>query len=128
MYSALCLHPVRKMCFTNSVNIIVIILDMRTSITTHACKHIRICVRTHLPWLQLIIMCDVTLTSKQLTKFTKVKEFPLLETALFFLMSYCSFQAAEAAAMTGRLSVVKVGCQYFRSKSCFQGWNHRINI
>ncbi|XP_025079099.1 sodium/hydrogen exchanger 9-like isoform X7 [Pomacea canaliculata] len=44
-----------------------------------------------------------------LTKFTKVKEFPLLETALFFLMSYCSFQAAEAAAMTGIVAVLFCG-------------------
>ena len=37
-----------------------------------------------------------------LTKFTHIRDFPLLETALFFLMSYSSFLAAEAAQMTGR--------------------------
>ena len=36
-----------------------------------------------------------------LTKYTKIRDFPLLETALFFLMSYASFQASEAAGFTG---------------------------
>ena len=36
-----------------------------------------------------------------LTKYTKIRDFPVLETALFFLMSYASFQTAEAAALTG---------------------------
>ncbi|XP_060597483.1 sodium/hydrogen exchanger 6-like, partial [Ruditapes philippinarum] len=35
-----------------------------------------------------------------LTKYTKIREFPLLETALFFLMSYASFQTAEATGLT----------------------------
>lgn len=30
-----------------------------------------------------------------MTKFTKVREFPLLETALFVLMSYSTFLIAE---------------------------------
>ena len=38
-----------------------------------------------------------------LTKYTKIRDFPLLETALFFLMSYASFQASEAAGFTGKL-------------------------
>ena len=37
-----------------------------------------------------------------LTKYTKIRDFPLLETALFFLMSYASFQASEAAGFTGK--------------------------
>ncbi|KAK7483865.1 hypothetical protein BaRGS_00024882 [Batillaria attramentaria] len=44
-----------------------------------------------------------------LTKFTKVRDFPVLETALFFLMSYCSFQAAEAADLTGIVAVLFCG-------------------
>ena len=36
-----------------------------------------------------------------LTKYTKIRDFPLLETALFFLMSYASFQTSEAAGLTG---------------------------
>ncbi|XP_012942266.1 sodium/hydrogen exchanger 9 [Aplysia californica] len=44
-----------------------------------------------------------------LTKFTKVQDFPLLETALFFVMSYSTFQAAEAADFTGIVAVLFCG-------------------
>ncbi|XP_059156900.1 sodium/hydrogen exchanger 6-like isoform X3 [Physella acuta] len=44
-----------------------------------------------------------------LTKFTKLRDFPLLETALFFLMSYSTFQAAEAADLTGIVAVLFCG-------------------
>lgn len=37
-----------------------------------------------------------------LTKFTRLKDFPLLETALFVLMSYSTFLMAEAADLTGK--------------------------
>jgi hypothetical protein len=37
-----------------------------------------------------------------LTKYTYIRDHPLLETSLFFLMSYGTFLAAEAAQMTGR--------------------------
>jgi len=36
-----------------------------------------------------------------LTKFTRVRDFPLLESALFVLMSYSTFLIAEAADLTG---------------------------
>jgi len=41
--------------------------------------------------------------SEQLTKYTHIRDHPLLETSLFFTMSYCTFLAAEAAEMTGML-------------------------
>ncbi|GFR94011.1 sodium/hydrogen exchanger [Elysia marginata] len=44
-----------------------------------------------------------------LTKFTKIRDYPLLETALFFLMSYSTFQAAEAADLTGIVAVLFCG-------------------
>ncbi|XP_050398402.1 sodium/hydrogen exchanger 7 isoform X4 [Patella vulgata] len=44
-----------------------------------------------------------------ITKFTKIRDFPLLETALFFLMSYSTFQAAEAASFTGIVAVLFCG-------------------
>lgn len=36
-----------------------------------------------------------------MTKFTKLRDFPLLETALFFLMSWSTFLLAEACGFTG---------------------------
>ncbi|XP_064638115.1 sodium/hydrogen exchanger 9-like isoform X4 [Lineus longissimus] len=44
-----------------------------------------------------------------MTKFTKIRDYPLLETALFFLMSYSTFQAAEAADLTGIVAVLFCG-------------------
>uniref|UniRef100_A0A336LGG0 Sodium/hydrogen exchanger n=1 Tax=Culicoides sonorensis TaxID=179676 RepID=A0A336LGG0_CULSO len=47
-----------------------------------------------------------------MTKFTKVKDFPLLESALFVLMSYSTFLIAEAAELTGVVAVLFCGiCQ-----------------
>ncbi|XP_042889456.1 sodium/hydrogen exchanger 7-like isoform X7 [Penaeus japonicus] len=47
-----------------------------------------------------------------LTKFTRLKDFPLLETALFVLMSYSTFLMAEAADLTGIVAVLFCGiCQ-----------------
>ncbi|XP_046381605.1 sodium/hydrogen exchanger 9-like isoform X6 [Haliotis rufescens] len=44
-----------------------------------------------------------------ITKYTKIRDFPLLETALFFLMSYSSFQTAEVAGLTGIVAVLFCG-------------------
>ena len=41
-----------------------------------------------------------------LTKFTHVRDFPLLETALFVLMSYSTFLIAEVADLTGMCCVI----------------------
>ncbi|XP_046899223.1 sodium/hydrogen exchanger 6-like [Hypomesus transpacificus] len=43
------------------------------------------------------------------TKFTKLRDFPLLETALFFLMSWSTFLLAEACGFTGVVSVLFCG-------------------
>lgn len=40
-----------------------------------------------------------------LTKFTKIREFPILETSLFVLISYMSFLTSEACGMTGKWSI-----------------------
>ena len=37
----------------------------------------------------------------QITKLTQISDFPLLETALFFLLSWSTFLMAEAADLTG---------------------------
>merc|ERR1712223_993957 len=44
-----------------------------------------------------------------MTKFTLVKDFPLLETSLFFLMSYSSYLIAEICQMSGIVSVLFCG-------------------
>lgn len=41
-----------------------------------------------------------------MTKFTRVKDFPLLESALFVLMSYSTFLIAEASELTGMCTTV----------------------
>uniref|UniRef100_A0A672SPK6 Solute carrier family 9 member 6b n=1 Tax=Sinocyclocheilus grahami TaxID=75366 RepID=A0A672SPK6_SINGR len=43
------------------------------------------------------------------TKFTKLRDFPLLETALFFLMSWSMFLLAEACGFTGVVAVLFCG-------------------
>jgi solute carrier family 9 (sodium/hydrogen exchanger), member 6/7 len=52
--------------------------------------------------------CMGCLTSL-LTKFSRVREQPSLETALFVLMSYASFLASEAAGFTGIVAVLFCG-------------------
>lgn len=38
-----------------------------------------------------------------MTKFTRIRDFPLLESALFVLMSYSTFLIAEATELTGAI-------------------------
>ncbi|KFQ79093.1 Sodium/hydrogen exchanger 6, partial [Phaethon lepturus] len=54
----------------------------------------------------LQFLSKLSLTICNVTKFTKLREFPLLETGLFFLMSWSTFLLAEACGFTG--SVVAV--------------------
>ncbi|KAI2656825.1 Sodium/hydrogen exchanger 6 [Labeo rohita] len=50
-----------------------------------------------------------SLTPFHVTKFTKLRDLPLLETALFFLMSWSTFLLAEACGFTGVVAVLFCG-------------------
>lgn len=52
----------------------------------------------YLFWIHLVKALDCCL---YVTKFTKLRDFQLLETALFFLMSWSTFLLAEACGFTG---------------------------
>ncbi|XP_048588654.1 sodium/hydrogen exchanger 9-like isoform X2 [Nematostella vectensis] len=49
------------------------------------------------------------LVTALITKLTKISDFPLLETALFFLLSWSTFLMAEAAGLTGIVAVLFCG-------------------
>ncbi|XP_078379522.1 sodium/hydrogen exchanger 6-like isoform X2 [Oculina patagonica] len=49
------------------------------------------------------------LVTALVTKLTKISDFPLLETALFFLLSWTTFLMAEAASLTGIVAVLFCG-------------------
>uniref|UniRef100_A0A7N6F9C8 Sodium/hydrogen exchanger n=1 Tax=Anabas testudineus TaxID=64144 RepID=A0A7N6F9C8_ANATE len=51
----------------------------------------------------------LTFTFYHVTKFTKLRDFSLLETALFFLMSWSTFLLAEACGFTGVVAVLFCG-------------------
>ncbi|XP_020289197.1 sodium/hydrogen exchanger 7 isoform X5 [Pseudomyrmex gracilis] len=62
--------------------------------------------------LSLFIGATMGCITAMLTKFTRVRDFPLLESALFVLMSYSTFLIAEAADLTGVVAVLFCGiCQ-----------------
>ena len=55
------------------------------------------------------IGCGMSCINALVTKLTKIGSFPILETALFFLMSYCTFLAAEVANWSGIVAVLFCG-------------------
>lgn len=63
-------------------------------------------------FFSLVVGCVMGCVTSLMTKFTKVKEFPLLESALFVLMSYSTFLIAEVCELTGVVAVLFCGiCQ-----------------
>lgn len=52
--------------------------------------------------LSLIIGAAMGCITALMTKFTRIRDFPLLESALFVLMSYSTFLIAEATELTGK--------------------------
>lgn len=57
----------------------------------------------------LFIGISVACTNALITKLTKINHFPILETALFFVMSYTSFLAAEVANLSGIVALLFCG-------------------
>ena len=55
------------------------------------------------------IGCGMSFVNALVTKLTKIGSFPILETALFFLMSYCTFLAAELSNWSGIVAVLFCG-------------------
>lgn len=51
--------------------------------------------------LSLIIGAVMGCATALMTKFTRIRDFPLLESALFVLMSYSTFLIAEVSELTG---------------------------
>ena len=63
-------------------------------------------------FFSLVIGTAMGCATSLMTKFTKVREFPLLESALFVLMSYSTFLIAEVFELTGVVAVLFCGiCQ-----------------
>ncbi|EDO43052.1 predicted protein, partial [Nematostella vectensis] len=56
-----------------------------------------------------VIGCSMSCINALVTKLTKLGSFPILETALLFLMSYCTFLMAEIANWSGIVAVLFCG-------------------
>lgn len=56
-----------------------------------------------------ILGCVMGIITALLMKFSKLREFPLLETAMFIIMSYGTFVLAELMGLTGIVAVLFVG-------------------
>lgn len=57
--------------------------------------------------LSLIIGAAMGCITALMTKFTRIRDFPLLESALFVLMSYSTFLIAEATELTGPYATIE---------------------
>ena len=68
----------------------------------------------------------VSLTTGHLTKFTHVRDFPLLESALFVLMSYSTFLIAEASELTGRCTLCSGFNPYF--STVLGIWHEQVSL
>ena len=57
----------------------------------------------------------VSIVTALIFKFTKLSQFPILETSIFFLMSWSSFLIAEAIGFTGIVAVLFCGITQVRT-------------
>ncbi|CAO1349778.1 unnamed protein product [Diamesa tonsa] len=63
-------------------------------------------------FFSLVVGVSMGCATSIMTKFTRVRDFPLLESALFVLMSYSTFLMAEVFELTGVVAVLFCGiCQ-----------------
>lgn len=63
-------------------------------------------------FLSLVVGSTMGCLTSLMTKFTRVRDFPLLESTLFVLMSYSTFLIAEVFELTGVVAVLFCGiCQ-----------------
>lgn len=60
-----------------------------------------------------VLGCLVALITAVFMKMSKLRDYPLLETSLFMLMSYSAFLIAEAASLSGEYVVTKVVNSYY---------------
>lgn len=56
-----------------------------------------------------LLGCAMGLLTALLMKFSKLRDFPLLETSMFFIMSYSTYLLAEFAQLTGIVAVLFCG-------------------
>lgn len=74
----------------------------------------------------LVVILDCLLSDLHFTKLTKIKDFPLMETGLFTLVSYSAYLIAEAADLTGEQTVSSVRVLVLHISHLFVLFSHLL--